>query len=576
MDFQSNLGVARVSPRLRANISTQLEANLGCPVAFSPFNTLIYTVAGSRIFQTDAGGYPNVAFIPDTSGTAATDYDPNYSDLCQFDDLLWSTSPSKLRSLSGPGGTWTERDTFGSTDEVHKLLYFKKFNRLYYFQNETFINSLGTDYVPADGGDYTLNWEDLVACVDMKPSSNFIWIAGKVENITRSLNGVVWQWDGISAQITQEYQIPNTTGIYALAIDPRTDTPVAMGDNGVLYEFNGNGFSEIGRLPFTTQLPWAGTTPIGSSNQADRFIHPNGMIFTKNGTIQCVINGRNYDSGSTQNENIPSGIWEWSRENGFVHRYSFSYMVTDTIREWGQNQISRAGAIMNANVPNTASGRNGTILAGATLFIDATNTTSVIAYDDSTNTKQKKGYMVTDWFESDEIASAWDIWWMSYRKFLDSTDNITIKYRTTEKASVQGTITWTANNTFTILNSAVNVGNYWTSDTGGEVEIVRGDGGASCAHIINAVNNAGTWTVTLDEAINPAGATSATAIARFQKWIKIFPAESIASPSNWAQFAISPERSEPRIQVKMCFTFTGDGEFYKAILTSNEDIVATK
>ena len=149
MDFQSNVGVARVSPRLKANISTQTAANLGCPVAFSPFNTLIYTVAGSRIFQTDGSGYPNQTFIEDTSGTAATDYDPNYSDLCQFDDLLWSTSPSKLRSLSGPGGTWTERDTFGTTDEVHKLLYFKKFNRLYYFQNETFINSLGTDYVPA-------------------------------------------------------------------------------------------------------------------------------------------------------------------------------------------------------------------------------------------------------------------------------------------------------------------------------------------------------------------------------------------------------------------------------------------
>jgi len=162
-----------------------------------------------------------------------------------------------------------------------------------------------------------------------------------------------------------------------------------------------------------------------------------------------------------------------------------------------------------------------------------------------------------------------DLGWLSYRKFHVASANFTLKYRVTEEAPVEGTITWVNTTSFTVLNSAVDVSQYWTSGVGGEVEIVRGTGGGSCVHITNAVNVAGTWTVTIDEVVT--GVTNGTAIGRFQKWIKVFPAESLASPKNWAQFAIGTD-STPRIQVKGCFTLTGKGEFYKAILTSNEDI----
>lgn len=232
---------------------------------------------------------------------------------------------------------------------------------------------------------------------------------------------------------------------------------------------------------------------------------------------------------------------------------------------------------MDANIPSDASGRNGTLLVGATVYTDASTTTSVISIDDSNNTIQKRGYMVTDWFESSGIASAWDVFWMTYRKFLHAEDTITVKYRTTEEAPVEAAITWVNSTTFTVLNSAVVVSDYWTGGagtTGGEVEITRGDGGGAPAHITSAVNNAGTWTVVLDEAINNSGGTN-TATARFQKWTKIFPAESLATPHNWGQFAIGSD-TEPRVQLKMCFTFVGNDEFYKGIITSNEDIVATK
>jgi len=102
LDLQSNQGVLRISPRLKVNRSTVNLANLGCPVAFSPFNTVTYAVAGSRIFVTNSGdGYPSNLFVEDASTGAGTDYDSDYSDLMQFNNVLFSTSPSKLRSPSG-------------------------------------------------------------------------------------------------------------------------------------------------------------------------------------------------------------------------------------------------------------------------------------------------------------------------------------------------------------------------------------------------------------------------------------------------------------------------------------------
>jgi len=60
--------------------------------------------------------------------------------------------------------------------------------------------------------------------------------------------------------------------------------------------------------------------------------------------------------------------------------------------------------------------------------------------------------------------------------------------------------------------------------------------------------------------------------ARFQKWIKLFP-EVEGQVVAFQQMAIGTE-STPRIQIKCCFTLTGQGEFYKMIVTSNEDIKA--
>jgi len=571
IDFQSNLGVLRIYPRLKLAASTTDDADLGCPWGFNYFDGRIWAGCNTHIFWTtdtpDA-----LPWTDDASAGAATDYSTDYSDMRVFNNTLCASGSAFVRSKARNGagtGAWTDRAALSSNN--HVLAYFKRFDRLYFADGIDNIKSLDTSWVVASpGSDYAIALTfNSVAEIDyvvtsIRTTNSFVWVGTLNRQELVSGVGKLIQWDGISAQITNEFELNNANGVMAIAIDPKHDNPFVMDSNGVLSEFNGTGFTEVGRLPFPPgRVPY-----LTYRFENDRFIHPNGMYFTKNGTLRMNINNR-MGNGDVV-ENMPSGVWEWSRENGLVHISSYSYnpVASSVITDFGQNRIERVGAIASMQSPfNPVS--DGSFMAGCTFYTNASATNSGIFIDNSLDTIQKKGYFVTDWIESKEIADSWDVWWISFRKFLNANDNITFKYRITEEAPVDATITWVNTTTFTVPNASVVVSNYWTTGTGGEVEILRGTGGGACVHITNAVLAVGVWTVTVDEVVT--GVTTGTATGRFQKWIKIFPAEALSSVSTWAQWAIGTD-STPRIQIKGCFTYTGAGEYYKGILTSNEDI----
>lgn len=561
LDFQSNLGVIRVAPRLRINSQVSDLANLGVPTAFKYFGGAYRTVAGARLFN--GGATPNAVFTQDAAAGTPTDCSADASDLEVFNGQLWVTTVDELLRNGTLGGytTWTTVTAL-SSGVPHIARYFPQFNRIY-ITNGTSIISVDTNNTVSSSGDYTISLPFGNLIMSMEVTADTIYIGTQSRDVA-DMNGNVFEWDGISAQATNVYPV-DAKAVLAIGINQKSDNPVLMDSNGVFSEFNGQGFGEVGRLPYTNQLPY---NPDGLL--ANKFIHFNGLAYTKNDTFLALINNLNNDNAATINENLPSGIWEWSRDTNFTEKYLFTYntVANATITDFGQNRIVRAGAIANVATPSTTSGQFGTIMAGASIYTNASSTTNAIFVDDSLNTIQKKGYFVTDWFESDGIADSWVRWWASYRKFLDASDKIVFKYRLTEEAPSEGAITWVNTTSFTVLNSAVDVSQYWTIGTGGEVEILRGTGSGSCVHITNAVNNAGTWTVTIDEAVT--GVTTGTATARFQKWIKLNPAEVLNQISPFNSWAIDTATS-PRIQIKGCFTYTGNGEFYKGALFSNED-----
>lgn len=501
------------------------------------------------------------------------DYSPIVSDMAVFDNLLWVTSATELRYLViNTGPDWFRADTFTTSATTHKMVYFKKTNRLYYVAATigTSIKSVKEGAIVTQSGTYTLSITNSVGWIStMVANSSFIWIGGFSDSTTVSaqsehLRGTISQWDGSSNQVTNEFLI-DSGGVLAMCVV--NDIPYALDSDGRVLKYVGSSFIEIARLPVVRTLLVNPT----SLNTA-KFIHPNGMIGTRNNTILININNLNDDAQGDVTENMPSGIWELDlATNNFTHRYSptLKPRTSSAITDYGQERISAPGAIKINTLQSTSTNGRSTLIAGFNYFTDASTVKSGIFIDSPVKAVadtegQKRGYFVTTWFESGEITDNWNRLWATFRRFLNSDDKISFKYRLNEEEAVLATITWTSTTTFTTTTDV-------SAYEGYEVEILQGTGSGSCTHITSISLSVGTYTVTLDTAIT---GVSGTAKARFQKWIKLIEGVSISNQVlSYATFPIAVQ-NETRIQIKGVLEFTGDGEFYKTILVSSPNLIA--
>jgi len=542
--------------------------------------TFIITGNGINYFEvTNAAG---VVEINKTIGsgsiflkipTIGTDYSSIVSDMKVFNDKLWVSSATALRSkFSDLGFTnWVDVAFFASSVTPHVLSYFKKTIRLYFVNSSVSIGSVDSSDIVSVSGNYTLGVNELTSIgfiSSMVVSSNFIWI-GSFQNNTNNTDpirdnntkGAVLQWDGFSNQITTQFDI-EAGGVLAMCV--HDDVPYALDTEGRILKYTGYSFQEIARLPIDRTL-LTNTTAL----LVNHFVHFNGMTSTKNNTILININNLNHDNQADVNENTPSGIWELDLEtNNFTHRYSPTLKArsSSTITDYGQNKISAGGAIkINTLQSNSVNGRS-TLIAGFNYFMDATTIKSGIFIDSpakavNDNEGQKRGYFVTTWFESNEITDNWTRIWATHRRFLNETDKIVVKYRLNDEDPLQNiTITWTSTTTFTTTTDVSAYALY-------EVEILQGTGSGSCNQITTVTFSSPNYTVTLDTAVT---GVSGTAKARFQKWIKL--GEITGQVLSYGSFPIT--LTNTRIQIKCCMEFTGDDEFHKIILVSNDDLKA--
>ncbi len=556
LDLQSNLGIIKVSPRLQVN--TTGVTNQGLSTAFQTFNSKIFTLADTRIFHNSSIDLTS-QFTEDAGSGAITTYSKDTGDLKTFNQTLCATAQTKVMS-SDLTGAWTQRATL-TTGTLHKLLWFPKFNRLYYFDNGTQIKSLDTSWSEATSGDYfidMINGYELGAPYTMESDGTDIWVGtmnytqGAYANQYTGANIV--RWDGISSQITIPYKI-KARGVLAMCKDDR-NIMHAMDTNGALLQFTGSGFEEIGRLPLHRSI----LTKANSSNY-DGFIHPNGLHFTRNGTFIVAVNNLVGDNSGTIKENLQSGIWEFHKDTGFIHRQSFTYnpITTSTITDYGQNRISRIGALMESDLANTSANGNPTLICGATYFTNATTTANGIFVDDPLDTVQKYSYFITSWIQSANVKDTWQKIWLKYRKLLSATDKIILKYRLTEVAPTEVGIAWVNTTTFT---TASDISAYSIGD---EVEITQGAGGGMCSHI-TAIQSVDSGTLVVVDEIHT-GVTTTTAKARFQKWIKMGVLNDQLTESH--QFPI--DKSSERVQIKCCMQFTGEDELHELTLVNVEN-----
>lgn len=549
IDLQSNLGLLKGSPRLRTVTATaDLAALSTTPSAFRYFDTRFFSIVGLNILRS-ASSTAVSGFAVDTS-TATPTTNSIGSDLEIFNGALFASTGNELWSLNaGAGGTWTRRGgaTPLNSGSLHLLTYFKKFNRLYVLDANDNVLSMSTGYSLATSGDYTLdlgvaNLQLRLTCI--RATSETIWL-GAGTYLDNTGAGRIFAWDGISAQPSHEYVIKGSAIAAMTVID---DVPYAIDSNGTLFQFTGASFEEIGRLPSDKLHNLAVFDSLG-------VVHPNGLIGTRNGTILALVNNRNTDTigTTTINENLPSGVWEWSRDYGFTHKHSVSYnSISDsTITDYGQNKLSSVGALFSQNT--TVAGDNGSLMLGATYFTSSTAAaSSAIFIDDSNDIVQKFSYFVTTWISSANLLEKWRKIAVKYRQLLASTDRITVKYRLREAAPTYITITWVNTTSFTTTTDV-------SAMVGYEVEILQGTGSGKCAHI-TGVTGSGTYTVTIDEAVT--GVTTGTAKARTQAWKKLFQVGDQTTESQIRNL----EASSERIQLKVTMLFTGENEFNDLIV----------
>lgn len=559
IDLTSNYGKLKVSPRLLLNINTTDDAQLDAPpCAFRFFTTpsyKIWAIAGSYVWNSTGG--PNTAFAQDATSGTPTSCNSDTSDMEQLGTNLFVTQASTTVKYLASDGTWNSATgTLTNSSGLHQMTKFRAQNRLYIVDgNATGVSSISGTSITSSS---TYSLQNLVDGTFVKIS----WIAS---NSTRVFIGTIdftgapakiYGWNGVQNSGPNEEYVLSANG--SLSCDIKDDEPVVIDTLGRLLQRNGLTFVEFDRLPFEEK-----DTPITYfASATQRMVHYNGLSIVKD-RINVLVNTQLYDTDSSIKENAPSGIWTWAKETGFVHKYSFGLMKsTGTLQDYGSSRLSRVGALQEIDVPSngiTQGTINGKFLCGARYYTDATTTSDGIFYDDTKDTHEKFGYIITSWKTAKELKDTWQDTVLRIRKLLNSTDKIAVRFRTSEETPIEITGTWASTTT---ANTVTDVRDYenW------ELEVLQGTGAGKCAKISSVAENAASgWLMTLNDAFS--GVTTGTFKARIQKWTQagqLFNKQTDEIPA----FPFLSQGSSMKIQLKICFQWTGENELFDIILNN--------
>lgn len=502
-DLTYNKGKMSVAPRTR--ITTNTITNMGTPCAFAFYNGLYYSIMGTRLFK---ASNPQGAFTVVVEGggspyVAPTDCDARYSDLTVFNGQLIISTESRIYRMD-TFERFDVIDTGLSNAVIRPVTVYN--NRLYYTRLPYTIVSCDTTYAisstAASAYNITLSPSSVVTFI--KPHSVGLYIG---TTRTDATEGEVIDWNGETKNTPRaEYNV-YAQGALSAYVDNRLF--YVMNSDAILLQFNGGKFVEVSRLPVKRNALY-NANATGSSG-SDRFIHPNGMTLIDN-SLCLLINSTNNDGTGTQDENIPSGIWEFMPEsNSLYHKYSMSYnTIGGTQTDNGQIMLKGVGALFNTyDLLSFTNVQKGNFLAGASFYSDATTVGYGAFTDNYFDDEQKAGYFSTVQLRTERFE---DMWQRVTTLYIPSSSfNFVWKYRKKRTDHIDFTITWVSTTTFTTTQVGIVEGD--------EITIIQGKGGGRVAHVVGTPTfSSPNYTVTLDEAIIN---VSGTAKARLQKWKKI-------------------------------------------------------
>lgn len=565
VNLSKNRGRVLSTRTLAATRNTdEATSTMKLPIAFAYFDYYntgepLFIAYGAKMFVTTTPWTGWNAFGSTSEPNITTD---KYADVDMktFNGKLYATttdiSNHYLKRLS-PIGTWTNIATIGSGDiaDLHILEVYA--NRLYWTQDNYKIFSMNTAETTATSGSYTLQLTGRNGHISwVKAGSNRIWIGWTSSDGSR---GSVFEWDGQSENLySKEYKI-EAQGSCTCVI--KNDIPYVLDVEGRLLEFNGSNFKEVARLPISNN-----DYPVSNyiKNSGIKLSHFNGSLLLRDQML-FLINPV-LPKSDRYLENCPAGIWEYTQESGLTHKYSVSSTkVGASVTEYGQQDLLEVGALFDGFTTNDTildvTARQGQVLFGARS--NQTNSPFIIGIDNTLDDVKKSTYFITQWLESSQVEEVWKSIVIKYRKFLETSDKIKVKYRTIKDDYSLIGYSWASTTTFTVLSSAFpNIVNY---NIGDEVDIMNGIGAGKCVNITNVTNVGTTYTVTIDEAITSANGSG---VGKFQHWIKL---QEVQNNVQFATLPLSQYNKDIQIQFKIIMETTGESELHEVIVVSGSE-----
>jgi hypothetical protein len=171
--------------------------------------------------------------------------------------------------------------------------------------------------------------------------------------------------------------------------------PYVVDALGSLMAFNGSNFIEIARFPTDGNF----LDGVEQENNV-RSIHPNGMTILDDEILILIEEKR---TTINLEKKLPSGVWAYNSINGLYHKYSIPLSDGSTVTDYGQPNISNAGAIFSLG-RDVSSTEEGTLLVGAEYYTDSGSTNYWgVFYNNTDDDMQKYGYFVTSKIKSESI-----------------------------------------------------------------------------------------------------------------------------------------------------------------------------
>ena len=557
VDLTKNTGRVRVT-RTEAVFSEDDDNGFSTPSAFAFFDM---NNDGTREFITYAnkiyigGSSPiDTTWVADVSTNSPTG---TRGDMVVFNGKLYVTGNSKLKRIAPGAAAWT--DITSVTGITNQLCVYK--DKLYIVTANKKVISMNLDESINSTGIYTLDLSFESGYISwIEAGSNRIWI-GVLKN--DGTNGEIYEWDGQTENGWSKNYIIEAQGSTGCTI--WNDIPYVMDIEGRLLAFNGSGFQEVARLPI---MQYYQVNTLYASPFPNRICHFNG-IKTINDSI--VININNTTSGSSTGlyENYPSGIYEYTKENGLIHKYAPSItIINEPTLDYGQHVVVGTGAIFDASSSNASKSNNYSTIMFGFNAVDSTggNDMSYINVDviqDRTNDPKHKrlGYIITPFLESTKITDVWKSIIIKYRKMLDATDRILVKYRTTKDIPVvKNTVTWTSDTQLTATT-------FTGVEVGMEVEVLTGNGAGAISHVTSITDNTGSFTITLEDSILGVSSGDKSNI-RFQKWNQL--PITTANDFQFNDLTIPQYNKDTEMQFKIVMNWTNIENELREVIVVNE------